>query len=162
MITGKPITLARYKYLKGKRTLGALYPTPDDPLLPINPTGKEWLCWTMEPDRDVSRENIPGSDTAIPEGDYEYKVISHPHFTKGPILMLTALDPKVKRGGLLMHPGNHDSETLGCVLPGLTRNADGEVFNSREAMRAVIEYVTGEADPSKQFDVTGILTIKGT
>jgi hypothetical protein len=146
---GKPITIERYASIKGKRTLGALFPTG----------AKTRLCWTLEPERDKSRENIPGSDTAIPGGEYKYQVIWHQKFVRGLILRLTPIDSAVKRSGLLMHPGNRDDETLGCPMPGLTKNDVGEVFESVAAMRAVIEYVTGEIVTAKQLGVCGILTV---
>lgn len=154
MRLGKSITLIRYAYIKGKRTLGSLY------LTSTNMTGKGWICWTMEPNRDISQENVPKSDTAIPAGAYSYLVVLHPKFPKGPILKLTALNPQVKRDGLLMHPGNHDTDTLGCPLPGLTKNKEGEVFNSVAAMQRVIELITEKTVVSEQIGVPGILTIK--
>lgn len=160
------ITILRHEYIPGKRTLGSLYPTPDDPLMPINPDGLPPVCYTMEPEHDITRAKVSGSDTAIPAGEYLFGVEAHPKY-RLPVMRVKDVPG---RFGILVHPGSKDAHTLGCPMPGtaIVDSPDGRVVvASQAAMEKLLLLVTGEktiedvrAGIKAGRTYPGILTIK--
>jgi hypothetical protein len=78
----------------------------------------KWQCWTLE---DVVRkgEKIPGH-TAIPEGHYEVILSPSNRFKR----LMPYLLNVPNFTGIMIHPGNTDADTHGCILVGQTRNTD--------------------------------------
>lgn len=160
------LTILRHEYITGKRTLGSLYPTPDDPLMPINPDGLPPVCYTMEPKHDLTLANVPRSDTAILAGEYPYYLRNHSKY-KMPIFEILKTG---KRIGIQLHTGVRDDDTFGCIMPGtqIINTPDGRVIAaSQAAMKKLLLTVTGEKsieEIKRKIDADkiyrGILTIK--
>lgn len=103
------------KYYTNKSTIGELY------------FGNQFFCYTLE---DKVREDgvkIPG-ETAIPEGDYSIVLTQSERFNKIMPRLLSVPDFQ----GILIHPGNNDRNTEGCILVGYHRGKD-EIGESKAA-----------------------------
>lgn len=105
----------------------------------------QFECFTCEDvDRHLTQDmpieaivavKIPGK-TAIPAGRYEVAVTFSDRFKKPLPLLLNVKGFE----GIRIHPGNTDSDTEGCLLPG-TAHTDTEVQNSREAFYNLFEKI---------------------
>lgn len=86
----------------------------------------KYFCDTLEDKvRDLSREKkIPGR-TAIPTGEYEIVVNVSPRFKR----KLPRLLDVPGFEGILIHRGNTDEDTAGCILLGENK-VKGKVINS--------------------------------
>ena len=107
------LTLQRYLFDE-KYTLGRLY------------SGNRLICETLEPPSSHLNKFNPvklilkakaDGKRAIPKGVYEVVMAYSPRFRKR--------YPRLKGvpcfEGILIHPGNHPSDTKGCILPGWSR-----------------------------------------
>lgn len=160
------LTILRHEYIPGKRTLGSMYPTPDDPLMPLNPDCDPPICYTMEPEHDLSRAKVSGSDTAIPAGEYLFGVEAHPKY-RLPVMRVKGVPG---RFGILVHPGTKDGDTSGCIMPGtavIDSPSGRVVVASQAAMEKLLLIITAEPTISAIRDglargrtYPGILTIK--
>lgn len=87
-------------------------------------------CYTLE---DTERESgkIYGR-TAIPKGTYEVVINYSARFKQYMPLLLNVPD----FGGIRIHSGNTDADTLGCILVGQTKGAN-VIGASRAAYKAL-------------------------
>lgn len=103
------------------------------------------ICWTMEPglrDRDFPR---------VPTGFYSLvKFISAQDWI-GQTFALVGRhvskyqEPGVDRYEILIHAGNEDDDTQGCIIPGLSRgelNGEPAVLSSRAATNTVLDLIS--------------------
>lgn len=97
--------------------------------------GQAWECFTLEdverddpnPDTPANEAKVPGR-TAIPRGRYEIELVWSPKF--GRIMPRLLNVPGFE--GILVHWGNTDRDTDGCILVGRERSAEF-IGNSRSA-----------------------------
>ncbi len=88
------------------------------------------------------------SNSCIPKGAY---MISHYSSAKYPnVLILNKTEPRTK---ILIHSGNYNTHTKGCVLVGLTHsdiNNDGylDVISSRTALKKLMKICKDETNIS--------------
>lgn len=90
-----------------KNTIGSLFVDGED------------FCWTLEDVVRPAGEKVPGK-TAIPYGRYEVVLNHSPKFGR---IMPRLLNVPMFNG-VLIHKGNDDTDTAGCVLVGYTLNDD--------------------------------------
>jgi hypothetical protein len=90
-----------------------------------------FFCYSLE-DRIHDGSKLPG-ETAIPEGRYEVRMSwsnrfasSMPHLVDVPGFT-----------GILIHPGNTDKDTAGCILVG-QRHEGNHLLESRLAFDALV------------------------
>lgn len=115
-------------------TIGALYDNDE-----------RLLCFTLE---DEYREKKVKGETRIPGGLYHLKLRTHGGFHS----RYSDLFPDIHEGmieicdvpgftDILMHIGNHDDNTAGCILVGVSamenRFRNGWISNSTEAYKRV-------------------------
>jgi hypothetical protein len=104
---------------------------------PVEPTMGELLIegehfsWTLEL---PFLNNIPGK-SCIPVGTYRVVSSLSVRF-KREMPRLIGVPGRV---GILIHPGNVEADTEGCILLGETR-IDGEVRHSRDAFERFVEW----------------------
>ena len=106
----------------------------------------ERLCYTLEPG---------WSDTDFPKVDAGfYHSVRHGSRKYGQTWALEGVDvthwqtPGIARSAVLLHRGNVDEETRGCILPGLKRgklNGEPAVLRSKDAMD-VLRTEIGDAE----------------
>ena len=107
-----------------KRTLGTM----------TFPDG--FVCQTLE---DPVREGAKVyGDTAIPLGTYRITITRSKKFNK----LMPMLHHVPGFGGIRVHCGNNTDDTAGCILVGMSRNADADsdglqLLASRDAMDEV-------------------------
>lgn len=113
-----------------------------------------FFCDTLEDMcRDINRDgdlNDKGEEkvfakTAIPSGTYKVIITMSPSFKK----MTPRLVDVKGFDGILIHPGNDQIDTHGCILVGLTRKIDF-IGQSRDAFIKVM----AELDKYKEFEIT--------
>jgi len=118
-----------------ERTFGALF------------DGTMIVCQTLEPgDKDVDHPRVPpGFYVCEPHGWAKDTTL-----TKKRTWALIGRtvshqpEPGVPRAACLLHAGNRDSDSLGCILVGVLRGTiDGEpvILNSQEAMSRLRELI---------------------
>ena len=95
-----------------------------------------FVCQTLE-DPVREGEKVYG-DTAIPLGTYRVTITRSKRFSK----MLPLLHNVPNFGGVRLHSGNNTGHTTGCVLVGMSRDADAgpdglQIRDSRNAMNDV-------------------------
>lgn len=145
---GMNIELKRYS-ANNESTLGLLF---------IN--GK-FQCYTLE---DEYREVKVMHETRIPEGSYNivlakwgnhherYK-LKFPEIHKGMLL----LENVPNFTGILIHMGNTDDHTSGCILLGNTANnnqqADGFIGESERAYRNVYPLIANAIESGEQVTI---------
>jgi len=87
----------------------------------------DFIAYTLEDEVRANNKKIYGK-TAIPADKYDIKLIFSPKFKKTlPIIYNDPVTLKIKSGdvewsGILIHGGNTDEDTLGCILVG--KNTD--------------------------------------
>lgn len=118
-------TAFRDKYTIGKMYLNGVY-----------------FCDTLEDKvRDLSKEKkIPG-DTAIPSGKYKVILNESPRFKR----VLPRLLNVPHFDGILIHRGNTDKDTSGCILIGENKKV-GQVINSTGYEIKLVEILSKEKD----------------
>lgn len=103
------------KHFKENYTVGKLYYSIDNKPF-------EYFCDTLE---DAVRDFKIYGETAIPAGEYEFILTYSPHFKKILPLLLNVKNYK----GVMIHSGNDELDTLGCILVG--KNSEkGKVTSS--------------------------------
>lgn len=153
------------KYLKSKYTIGDLYIVENE--------SKKWICNTLEDCvRDLNRNGQFDNDekkvygeTAIHYGRYEVELNAkspkYSNFAKYPWAKpYNGCLPRLKNvknfDGILVHPGNTPSDTLGCVLVGYN-TIKGQLTNSRKAFALLMDkYLT----PARKRGEKVCITIK--
>lgn len=116
------VTLVRdIKQANGNASLGRLF---------LN--GK-FLCDTLE---DEYRDVKVYAETRIPAGSFQVKLINSPKFTPryGHEMLWVTNVPKFE--GILIHPGNTDKNTAGCILLGKRDEKTVTITNSMEIYKA--------------------------
>lgn len=107
----------------------------------------DYVCYSLEDkDREVEKDakrKVKGK-TAIPLG--EYKIIRNmsARFKK----MLPRLIDVFGFEGILIHPGNTDKDTEGCILVGFTKEPDfvGQSRNAFATLDALIKKAIDEGE----------------
>jgi hypothetical protein len=90
-------------------------------------------CDTLEDPEQ--KEKIPGN-TCIPEGMYEVVIAYSPRYAK-PMPRLLKV-PNFE--GILIHPGNTDLDTLGCILVGKrSKETPDLIVESRAAFKVLMD-----------------------
>jgi hypothetical protein len=90
----------------------------------------KFYCYTLE---DEYREVKVKGDTRIPEGIY--KVVFYDSPSHGKDTLMIADVPNFKY--ILIHPGNTEDDTMGCLLPGLRI---GSINNKRAVLDSKVAY----------------------
>ncbi len=99
---------------------------------------EDFECWTLEDTmrkRDLnldgkleSNEKVYGK-TAIPSGSYVIDIKESTRF-KRPMPYLVNV-PLFE--GIMIHPGNTEVDTLGCILIGMDHGAEDAIYESKRA-----------------------------
>ncbi|MFH8142361.1 MAG: hypothetical protein K1V88_02920 [Muribaculaceae bacterium] len=111
--------------------------------------GQYW-CDTLEDRvRDLSREKKVPGETAIPAGTYDIVVNISPKFKR--LLPRLLGVPHFK--GILIHRGNTDKDSAGCILVGENR-AVGKVLNSTYWEKRVTEHLLEAQDKGEDIKIT--------
>lgn len=113
------LRLDRYD-LTGKRTIGRLY------------IDGKWFCYTLEDTVRPPGQLVLG-ETAIPAGRYELAWWDSPRFKR----RLPILKDVPGRSYILIHAGNTDVDTAGCILVGMDRAKDS-LLASRFALETLL------------------------
>lgn len=124
--SGDILFLRLKRIFKGdKYTIGCLY------------IGKTFFCNTLEDRvRDIPKEPKVYGQTAIPSGTYEVDMntISPKFKNRSWAKKYKGIVPRLKNvpyfEGVLIHPGNSESDTDGCILVG-ENTIQGRVVNSQ-------------------------------
>jgi len=122
------------KWFTTKSTIGELY---------INDS---FQCYTLEDESRGEGVKIKGV-TCIPNQEYAVKITHSNRFNKDLPLIFNKPDlscedetGKVRFTGVRIHPGNRDTDTEGCILPGTSKGRD-IVYQSRKAFDALFEQI---------------------
>ncbi len=111
--------------------------------------GQYW-CDTLEDRvRDLSREKKVPGETAIPAGTYDIVVNISPKFKR--LLPRLLGVPHFK--GILIHRGNTDKDSAGCILVGENRTV-GKVLNSTYWEKRVTEHLLEAQDKGEDIKIT--------
>ena len=127
-------------------------------------TGKrKFLCYTLE---DEYRTKKVMQETRIPAGEYEIKYRKEGGFNK----RYTKRYPDIHRGMLhvtsvpnfkwiLIHVGNTDEHTAGCLLLGDTQEnnqikANGFIGKSSQAYVRIYDYIAKALDMGEKVTIT--------
>ena len=96
------------------------------------------FCYTVEDMERMPNEKVYGL-TAIPKGEYKVIVNMSPRFKKLMPLLLNV--PNFE--GIRIHSGNTASDSLGCIIVGMTRTLSG-VGMSRIAYAKLMAKLEGQ------------------
>ncbi|MDE5625206.1 MAG: hypothetical protein K2I61_02675 [Muribaculaceae bacterium] len=111
--------------------------------------GQYW-CDTLEDRvRDLSREKKVPGETAIPAGTYDIVVNISPKFKR----LLPRLLGVPHFEGILIHRGNTDKDSAGCILVGENR-AVGKVLNSTYWEKRVTEHLLDAQNKGEDIKIT--------
>lgn len=111
--------------------------------------GQYW-CDTLEDRvRDLTKEKKVPGQTAIPAGTYDVVVNISPKFRR----LLPRLLNVPHFDGILIHRGNTDKDSAGCILPGENR-AVGKVLNSTYWEKRVTEHLLEAQDKGEDIKIT--------
>lgn len=100
----------------------------------------KYFCDTLE---DKVREVKIKNETAIPVGTYKVIVNMSPRFKR----LLPRLLNVPGFEGILIHRGNTDKDTSGCILVGENK-VKGKVINSTPYEKKLVEILKNESDIS--------------
>lgn len=123
------ILLKRIKQI-GSATIGDLY---------IN---SQYFCNTLE---DVERDFKIKGEAAIPKGTYKITFYSSPKFGR----ILPKLENVPNFEYILIHSGNTEHDTEGCILVGL-HNGNGVITESRNTFKKLFALMEVE----KEINIT--------
>lgn len=97
--------------------------------------GDKFLSYTLE---NAWLNNEPRI-SCIPEGTYELSTKEYGRYWDKYQVEIPILFDVPERSQILIHPGNYPKDTLGCILPGDSRDEDkGAVWNSRNTWHAIL------------------------
>jgi hypothetical protein len=122
-----------------KSTIGELYAIDDKGT-------EEFLSFILE---DVVREEKIKNETAIPYGQYKVVITHSPRFRRNLPLLLDVPN----YSGVRIHPGNKDTDTQGCLLPG-TRKGTDYVFESKKAFEKIYEKIYKTIKAGEEVTIT--------
>ena len=112
----------------------------------------QFVCYSLE-DKDRHLEENPAGKikgkTAIPTGRYPVTRTMSPRFKK----ILPRLANVSGFEGILMHTGNSDADTEGCILTGLTRQKDF-IGESRKAFAIIDGMIKIALDRKEKVFIT--------
>lgn len=114
-----------------------------------------YKCYTLE-DKYREVKGVPvgqwkvKGETAIPVGTYKVTYEWSPHF-KG---MRPRLHNVPGYDGVLIHTGNRDTDTEGCILVGSMWPGTNFVTGSKLAYDAVVPLIMGALDKNKDVIIT--------
>lgn len=128
----------------------------------------EWFCNVLEDtDRGLDdsmslakiKELKKASITAIPSGTYEVTLdVISPRFCTNSFYKQVC-DGKLPRllnvkgfEGILIHAGNTDKDTAGCLLVGVNR-AVGQVLNSRDTFKKLYKLLKDRHDKGEKITI---------
>lgn len=137
------LTLKR-RYLGTTYTIGSLF------------IDGQYFCDTLEDKvRDTNRngrfdsgETKVQNETAIPYGTYQVVVSLSPKFKRNlpRLLSVPSFD------GVLIHRGNTDKDSSGCILVGENK-VKGKVINSTQYEVKLVEILTAAQNRHEQIDI---------
>lgn len=118
----------------------------------------EYFCDTLE-DKDrglkqassvssIQKIKVP-NQTAIPTGTYEVVVNKSPRFGR----MLPRLLNVPGFDGILIHRGNTDKDTSGCILVGENK-VIGKVINSTPYEKRLVDILTKSQNNKEEITIT--------
>lgn len=114
-----------------------------------------WAAYTLE---DVVRkEKIPG-ETAIPAGTYSIGLHDSPSVRSGKLWSpdppyLPILEGVEGFSGILIHSGNTDRDTRGCIIVGLRRGNEA-VSDSRKALSELFPRIKAALESKELVTIT--------
>ena len=129
----------------------------------------EYFCDTLEdkdrglkqsmPLYEIKQKKIAG-DTAIPAGSYEVTVrMLSPLYSKKPwyVKFCGAKMPRIMNvpgyDGILIHPGNTNKDTRGCLLVGENKVV-GKVINSKDTFQKLYPKLKAASDRGERITIT--------
>ncbi|EAH7058765.1 DUF5675 family protein [Campylobacter coli] len=142
--TGKTCVIGKFKVLDD-----------DDKIL--------FECFSLEEDKEGLES---GKDLRIPEGNYNLKRHSPSRFentlrsiTKKDDTMINVYNDEVPSSrAILIHWGNTDKDTQGCILLGLTKDNNNEsVGQSRQACKEFYDLMHGKNLEDIKLEITNEL-----
>ncbi|EDP5429859.1 hypothetical protein PFI58_000177 [Campylobacter jejuni] len=142
--TGKTCVIGKFKVLDD-----------DDKIL--------FECFSLEEDKEGLES---GKDLRIPEGNYNLKRHSPSRFentlrsiTKKDDTMINVYNDEVPASrAILIHWGNTDKDTQGCILLGLTKDNNNEsVGQSRQACKEFYDLMHGKNLEDIKLEITNEL-----
>lgn len=120
-------------------------------------------CFSLEEDKEGLES---GKDLRIPEGNYNLKRHSPSRFentlrsiTKKDDTMINVYNDEVPSSrAILIHWGNTDKDTQGCILIGLTKDNNNEsVGQSRQACKEFYDLMHGKNLEDIKLEITNEL-----
>ncbi|EBD1839662.1 hypothetical protein FG908_01490 [Campylobacter jejuni] len=120
-------------------------------------------CFSLEEDKEGLES---GKDLRIPEGNYNLKRHSPSRFentlrsiTKKDDTMINVYNDEVPSSrAILIHWGNTDKDTQGCILLGLTKDNNNEsVGQSRQACKEFYDLMHGKNLEDIKLEITNEL-----
>lgn len=141
-------------------TLGVLYMKTSS-TYEIGKKGFKFLCFTLE---DEYRETKVYGETRIPEGTYDICLKQDGGFNA----RYSSRFEKIHKGMLhlqdvpgftdiLVHCGNNDNHTAGCLLlgyrPALVQGGEFELYNSTQAYNAVYPSIANAIDEGGHVEI---------
>ncbi|ECL0521172.1 hypothetical protein FYT42_09025, partial [Campylobacter jejuni] len=120
-------------------------------------------CFSLEEDKEGLES---GKDLRIPEGNYNLKRHSPSRFentlrsiTKKDDTMINVYNDEVPASrAILIHWGNTDKDTQGCILLGLTKDNNNEsVGQSRQACKEFYDLMHGKNLEDIKLEITNEL-----
>ncbi|EPZ5960189.1 DUF5675 family protein [Campylobacter jejuni] len=119
-------------------------------------------CFSLEEDKEGLES---GKDLRIPEGNYNLKRHSPSRFentlrsiTKKDDTMINVYNDEVPSSrAILIHWGNTDKDTQGCILLGLTKDNNESVGQSRQACKEFYDLMHGKNLEDIKLEITNEL-----
>lgn len=128
----------------------------------------KFICYSIE---DESRTKKVWGETCIPTGQYQIKLRKEgrfhnrysdkfPDMHKGMLCVTNKPDWKLENKGLsfqyiLIHIGNDDDDTAGCLLTGLTAHATkGQIDRSTDAYKILYPIIANELVNGREVNIT--------
>jgi hypothetical protein len=99
--------------------------------------------------RDLTKEKKVPGQTAIPAGTYDVVVNISPKCRR----LLPRLLNVPHFEGILIHRGNTDKDSAGCILPGENR-AVGKVLNSTYWEKRITDHLLAAQDKGEDIKIT--------
>ena len=122
-----------------KLTLRRFFSTDKDTLGFLWSDDHKVECFTLE---DAYHDQKIYGQTRIPAGTYKLGLFQSPHFGKQMIYLLNVPN----YDGIMIHNGNKNEDTLGCILVGDTSNLfvgnEDTIANSNQALNRIQPQIT--------------------